>query len=149
MNFAGNYPFQCVTDVDPAVLQRFVLVDFLLCSGRLPGGENLCWDQVLLCFASPSRFIITSNLPPVEDRTEQVKKNPKKTEKHPYSFSSMCKMLFCPFLSLLALSEELFDDTIIAAHVPLLSCQSSMFVSFFDEETKKYHPQETDLQLVL
>lgn len=72
------------------------------------------------------------------------KKNPKKTEKHPYSFSSMCKMLFCPFLSLLALSEELFDDTIIAAHVPLLSCQSSMFVSFFYEETKNtIHKKQT------
>lgn len=68
MNFADNYPCHCVTDVDPAVLQRFVLVDLLLRRGRLPGGENLCWDQVLLSFTSPSRFIITSSLPPVEEK---------------------------------------------------------------------------------
>ncbi|XP_035629669.1 G-protein coupled receptor 143-like isoform X3 [Oncorhynchus keta] len=32
-------------DVDPAVLQCILLVDLLLCCGRLPGGQKICWNQ--------------------------------------------------------------------------------------------------------
>ena len=35
-----------LADVDPAVLQRVLLVDLLLCCGRLPGGEKICRTQV-------------------------------------------------------------------------------------------------------
>ena len=36
----------CGADVDPAVLQRLLLVDLLLRRGRVPGGEDLRGDQV-------------------------------------------------------------------------------------------------------
>lgn len=41
-------------DVDPAVLQRLLLVDLLLRRGRVPGGENLCRNQVGVCHSSLS-----------------------------------------------------------------------------------------------
>lgn len=37
----------CVADVDPVVFQRLFLVDLFLCRRRLPGGENVCGNQVL------------------------------------------------------------------------------------------------------
>lgn len=36
----------CVADVDPAVLQRLLLVDLLLRCRRFPGGENIGGNQV-------------------------------------------------------------------------------------------------------
>lgn len=36
----------CVADVDPVVFQCLLLVDLFLCRWRLPGGENICRNQV-------------------------------------------------------------------------------------------------------
>lgn len=64
-NAASNL---CVTDVDPVVFQCFLLVDLLLCCGRLPGGENICRNQVL--GASPS--IHSDSLSPQHLRAVKV-----------------------------------------------------------------------------
>lgn len=43
-------------DVDPAVLQRLLLVDVLLRRRRLPGGEDVCGNQVSLNLRSVCSF---------------------------------------------------------------------------------------------
>lgn len=53
-------PILCVADVDPAVFQRLFLVDLLLRRRRLPRGENVRRNQVLITPAPTShRLIIT------------------------------------------------------------------------------------------
>ena len=59
----------CVTDVDPVVFQRLFLVDLLLRRWRLPGGENICRNQVLWTSAS----IWHASLSPQQDEAWRFK----------------------------------------------------------------------------
>ena len=74
----------CVTDVDPVVFQRLFLVDLLLRRWRLPGGENICRNQVL----RTSRFKLGSHFVSLPRRG--LKGSSPKNENSVSIFSQLC-----------------------------------------------------------